>query len=78
MGSRLFQSAYTVVSVDRHSRSQGSAELGLYVTEQGDCSTIPPSAQRPVAPEVGVGSSARGTGLLTSHNIGAGKARGRA
>lgn len=65
------------MSVDGDSGSQGSAELGLYVTEQADYSAVPLSAQRLAAPEVGVGSSAQRTGLLTSHNIGAGKVRGR-
>ena len=71
-GSRIFQSAYALVSVDGDSGSQGSAELGLCVTELG--ATLPSSsAQRLVAPERGVGSSAWGTGLWTSHKTGAGR-----
>ena len=36
---------------------------------------IPPSAHRLVVPEMGAGSSARRTGLLTSHKMGTEKVR---
>lgn len=60
---------------DRDSRSQGSAEIGQYVTDLGNDFAIPPSAQRLVVPETGVGSSTWGTGLLMSCQMGTGKVR---